>query len=112
VNAKVLFTFLLGVSTLASGFVIRPFENIDYEVPGGDKQLDLEELEPDTTDHDLPEITSKTVMEVTTISHTTASTTPTAPAAPTVVYDPDDSYDDDCDCPPQFLIYIYDRISK
>ncbi|XP_060876984.1 uncharacterized protein LOC132949889 [Metopolophium dirhodum] len=119
VNAKVLFTFLLGVSTLASGFVIRPYENIDYEVPdyipGGDKELDLEELEPDTIDQDLPEKTSTTATKVTTISHTTTPTTPTtptAPAIPTVVYDPDDSYDDDCDCPPQFLIYIYDRISK
>lgn len=41
VNAKVLFTFLLGITTLASGFVIKPYENIDYEVsdgiPGGDK---------------------------------------------------------------------------
>lgn len=101
VNAKVLFTFLLGVTTLASGFVIKPYENIDYAVPdgipGGDKSLNLEELEPDTTDKDL----SKTVTEVKTVSHTTT---------PTVVYDPDDSYDDDCDCPPQFLIYIYDRI--
>ncbi|XP_003246544.1 uncharacterized protein LOC100575065 [Acyrthosiphon pisum] len=117
VNAKVLFAFLLGVTTLASGFVIRPYENIDYEVPdyvpGGDKELDLEKLEPDIdlTDQDLPETTSTTVMDVTTISHTTASTVPTTPAGPTIVYDPDDSYDD-CDCPPQFLIYIYDGISK
>ncbi|CAI6352051.1 unnamed protein product [Macrosiphum euphorbiae] len=116
INAKVLFTFLLGVTTLASGFVIRPYENTDYEVPDyvteGDKQLDLEGLEPDTTDQDLNETTSTTVTKATTISHTTAPTVPTTPATTTVVYEPDDSYDDDCDCPPQFLIYIYDGISK
>jgi len=100
VNAKVLFTFLFGVTTLASGFVIRPYENIDYEapdyVPGGVKQLDLEEIEPDTTEKNLPENKSTTVTKATTISHTTAPTAPT--------YEPDDSYDEDCDFPPQFLI--------
>lgn len=108
VNAKIVFTFILGVTTLASGFVIRLDENIDYEVPddtpGDDKSIDLEELEPDAIDKDLPETISTTVAKFTTISHTTTT--------PTVVYDPDDSYDDDCDCPPQFLIYSYDRISK
>jgi len=108
VNAKVVFTFILGVTTLASGFVIQPYENIDYEmlddIAEGDKSIDLEELKPDTIDKDLPETTSTTAAKVTIISHTSTN--------PTVVYDPDDSYDDDCDCPPQFLIYIYDRISK
>jgi len=101
VSAKVVFAFILGVTTLASGFVIRPYENNKFDIPGGDKSLDLEEIDAGTDDKHLPTITSTTVSKATTIPHTTTTDT----------YDTDDSYDEDCDSPPQFLIYIYGSIN-
>jgi len=100
VNAKVLFTLILGITTLASGFVIRPYENIDYEVPddipGGDRSLDLGEANTEINHEDLPKTPSTNVSKVTTITQSTT----------TVIYDSDESYDDDCDCPSRFS-YLY-----
>jgi len=107
VNSKVLFTLILVITTLASGFVTRPYDNIDYEVPadnihGGDKSLDLGEEDIDTNYEDLPKTSSRNVSKVTNITYSTT----------TVVYDSDESYDDDYYVnQPQYLFYIHDHIN-
>ncbi|XP_015371254.1 PREDICTED: uncharacterized protein LOC107166923 isoform X1 [Diuraphis noxia] len=105
VNAKVLFTLILVVNTLASGFVIRPYENIDYEVPDdipeSDESLDLDEEDTDTNYEDLPKTLSTTVSKVTNIT----------PSTTTIVYDSDESYDDDYVSRPQHIMIIHDHIN-
>lgn len=84
---KVLFTLIMVINTLASGFVIRPYENIDYEVPddipGDDKLSDLGEEETDTNYEDIPRPWPTIVSKVTNIAHPTT----------TVVYDSNESND-------------------
>ncbi|XP_022175224.1 uncharacterized protein LOC111037150 [Myzus persicae] len=109
VNSKVVLTFILCFITLTSGFVIRPFENIKFDIPGGDKSLDLEVIGKNINDENLPTTTSTTDSKASTIPHTTTTT---------VGYDKDDtddtdeSYDEDRDTPSQFLMFTYNHINQ
>jgi len=110
-NAGRLFTlFILGITTLASGSVLRNDENIDYDVPdyihGGDKSLDLEYVTAPTNETNINDeliTTSITFTEDTTMSHSGPWTTTT-----NIISDLDDSYLNSCNCPPQFLLFVYD----
>jgi len=86
---------------LASGFVIRPYENDDYEVPddipGGDKLLDMGEEETDLNYEDLPRPWLTNIPKVPNITHSTT----------TDVYDSNEGYGDVTISPPEYIMHTY-----